>query len=171
MKIIFKVRAGVPSENFIYRPAIGRGHAYLYLDPDVERYEGYIQSYVSETMAQCYIYPHIVFDNVSMVYIFMLSDERYWESDVTNCIKATEDGIIKGLKPYYPQIDDKHTVIATQVKTRVPLRGDEGFYAIMQVNTGGDIIQRHIETLQSVQRSIHQLQDEGLNFSQIYWDI
>jgi hypothetical protein len=81
------------SENFLYRPIQGEKGVYLAKHEKVRAYQKDLREVFGRSRDLDYLPPPDIVGGIVTHYTFGIVPDRYWERDLTNMIKATEDAL------------------------------------------------------------------------------
>lgn len=99
------------SENFLYRPSIGRGFKgkpfpYLYKDPHIVEYQEDIKNKLSKLINYRDIPPVEILDFIYIEYTFGLPKHSFWKRDLDNTVKSLNDAYFDFLNSHCLGYDD-----------------------------------------------------------------
>lgn len=112
------------SENFLYKPALafgkgGRRYVHLYKDERVVAYQKALKEAFDRSVDLEILPPPPYVAGIVTCYIFGLRPERFWERDLSNMIKATEDTLFSKDQEKFNSVlpyDDSQVVASSQRK-------------------------------------------------------
>jgi hypothetical protein len=81
------------SENFLYRPVAGEKGVYLAKHEKVREYQKDLREVFSQAPGLDFLPPADIVCGIVTHYLFGIHPDRYWQRDLTNMIKATEDAL------------------------------------------------------------------------------
>jgi Holliday junction resolvase RusA-like endonuclease len=109
------VETKIPSVNHQYKPCMRKNKTlYLYKDPKVEKYQ-------NEFKSNCSL-PNIshLEDPVLVVHFTFIFRTRFWQRDVSNMLKATEDALVSVIG-----IDDSRSLKVSAEKEKTEEKSKE----------------------------------------------
>ena len=120
------------SENYLYHPRIGhtksgKQYTFLYKDPLIVEYAGMIKKAVEDRIEGLDVPPPDLVKKIVTCFVFGIPNNRFYKRDLTNFIKAAEDGAFSALEGF----DDSQVVASSQLK--IGLREDETPFLYFQI--------------------------------------
>lgn len=179
MFLTFSVSSFIPSENYLYQPKMNWAtkRPFLYLNPDIREYKDRIAEVVLIKLKnEREALPAPI--NIISTFCFGISKTRYFECDLSNMVKSTEDAIISGIRQYEefigikePKMDDKYIVASAKIKLLTNTKEEEGFRCDLFINSEETIedgilpTETLVSMLQEINSKIEYMRYNSLPFS------
>ena len=112
------------TENSTYKPSStitkrGKRHHFLYKDPRIATYQENIINGIESIIGEVEIpTPDSTFGFINE-FRLGIDTSRYWNIDVTNCVKAIEDAYIRFFHKHNRDFDDSQVIANVAVKLPV----------------------------------------------------